>query len=180
MENQERQLTEMLQGMQENLNRMEKKQRMAVKKKLSKRKMAGVLTMLAMVLMVAGTYAWNNFNQRALNPLSEVTNHGGRIHNHYHIADGELASGTHVKRIFGENFGSSRLFVRIRMREFLTVGVDSAGNPVPIGVGPLGTPPVADNPDSWVIYTVAEGNDVHERAGESALIGEQEIGRAHV
>ena len=170
MNNDEKMLKEMLQGMQENLDKLERKERMNVKNKMSKSKMAGVLTLLAMVLIISGTYAWNNFNQRALNPLSETTNHGGRIHNNYHIADTDLASGSHVKRIFGENFGTSALFVRIRLREFLAV------EEVPVGVGPNGVTPHLDNPESWPIYLADSINPNERRVdSDSALIGNRGI-----
>ena len=165
--NKEKLMTEIMK-VQSQMKRFERSQKVVGKKKLSKKK-AGMMTLLAMVLLISGTYAWNNFNQRALNPLSEITNHGGRIHNNYHIAETEIASGEHIKRIFGENFGSSQLFVRIRLREFLAV------EEVTLGSGPNGVTPVVDNPETWMIYT-AEGSDVHDRSGESALIGERGIG----
>ena len=167
MDNDEKILTEMLHDMQQRMNKLNEGRKTSVRNKISKKK-AAVLTLFAMVLIISGTYAWNNFNQRALNPLSEVTNHGGRIHNNYHIADTEIASGSHIKRIFGENFGSSQLFVRIRLREFLAV------EEVPVGTGPDGVTPNPENPDTWVIYT-ANGDDVHARIGESALIGDRGI-----
>ena len=126
MDNKEKLMTEIMK-VQSQMKRFERRQKTVGKKKLPKKK-AVVLTILAMALLISGTYAWNNFNQRTLNPLSEITNHGGRIHNNYHIADTEIASGSHIKRIFGENFGSSQLFVRIRLREFLAV------EDVPVGI----------------------------------------------
>ena len=181
MDNNEKMLTEMLHGMQRQMSSMEKRQNMSVRNKSSKTKMAGIMTVMIMLMLLTGTYAWNNFNQRALNPLSEITNHGGRIHNNYHIADTELASGDHVKRVFGENFGSSQLFVRIRLREFLTVGVDSTtGEPIPIGMGTGsdGNPvtPSADNSDTWVVY-LADPMDANTRRidSNSELIGNQGI-----
>ena len=89
---------------------------------LTKRKtLVGSTAVLLIILLVAGTFAWTNFNSQALNEwrgrgagLSAI-GPGGTLHN-YHDENGE------DKQIFIENWGSETLFVRIRLNEYMEVG----------------------------------------------------------
>lgn len=71
------------------------------------------MAVLAVLLMVTGTFAWTSFSQRALNenegtPLPP----GGRIHDDYNKATGN-------KDIYAENYGNQSVYVRIKLSEYL-------------------------------------------------------------
>ena len=103
--------------------------------------------LLLLIVLFSGTFAFIATNQGAFNPAwdLEQTNHGGRIHNHY---DG-IRNGDHNKDVFAENFGINDLFVRIRLREFLTVDDE-----------PVIDEMVINDTTTWAVY-LSEPNDVH-------------------
>ena len=111
-----------------------------------KRRMGIIASFLVIVMLLTGTYAWQNFGQRAFNSAWDDadTNYGGRVHDHY---DGEGA-GEHNKDVFAENFGDNPLFVRIRLHEFFAIN----GVPVIDGMD-------INDPTTWATY-VSEGCDV--------------------
>lgn len=132
---------------------------------MTKRRSSLVAVVLVLTVLLGGTFAWNSEGQRAFNVTyyDADTNYGGRIHDDY---DGEGA-GLHNKDIFAENFGENDLFVRIRLREFLSIN----GEPVFDGME-------LNDPTTWPIY-VSEPNDVHTpRAGTqiATLHGEEPDG----
>ncbi|HAP14814.1 MAG TPA: hypothetical protein DCZ00_06270 [Lactococcus sp.] len=91
-----------------------------MKNKTSKRKLWPVVAAGA-ALLLAGTFAWTSFSQRALNDIEgqRVPEHGGRIHDQFDRDSGN-------KDIFAENYGQDTLFVRIKLKEYMEV----AGQPV--------------------------------------------------
>jgi len=95
--------------------------------------------MIAGILVVAMlstiTLAWSSMTQRATNPLSGTTNHGGRLHDHF---DGEN------KDVFAENFGNAPIFVRIQLREFMEVNGVSFCDQADI-----------DDPSTWTVHVPA-------------------------
>ncbi|QPS71039.1 hypothetical protein [Lactococcus garvieae] len=90
------------------------------KNRTSKKKLWPVVAAGA-ALLLAGTFAWTSFSQRALNDIDgqRVPNHGGRIHDQFDRDSGN-------KDIFAENYGENTLFVRIKLKEYMEV----AGQPV--------------------------------------------------
>ena len=141
MDEREKRLTQMLQSVQSKVDHIEQR-----RKKIKKALVVGVLLL---ILLATGTYAWTSFNQRAINPLWAValeSNPGGRIHNNY---DG-FGSGVHNQDIYAENFGDSDLFVRIQLREFLS-----------LDGFPIGDTDIYD-PGTWPVY-ISDLNDVHAR-----------------
>jgi len=122
---------------------------------------AGIVAgVLVVAMLLTGTFAWSSNSQRAFNAAwydvdPEDTNYGGRIRDDY---DGD-GPGEHNKDVYAENFGENPLFVRIRLREFLSIN----GEPVIPGM-------IIDDTTTWPIY-LSQPNDVHTpRAGEDIAI----------
>lgn len=72
---------------------------------------------LALLVMISGTFAWSSISQRALNeksgenvPLPEEIP-GGRVHDDYDEASGN-------KDIYAENYGNQPLIVRVKLSEY--------------------------------------------------------------
>lgn len=80
-----------------------------------KKKLTSVVAViLAVVLSVAGTFAWQSINQLALNEASG-TNPGGRLHDDFSGSGG-------TKDIYVENFGSEPIYARLRLDEYMEIG----------------------------------------------------------
>ncbi|MDR1558249.1 MAG: hypothetical protein LBS84_00885, partial [Clostridiales bacterium] len=89
---------------------------------LSKRKLFTATTSLSLcALLVAGTFAWSNFNSSRINTWTgegtppSVTGPGGTLHDD-HCADEPN------KDVYVENWGDDPLFVRIKLSEYMEVG----------------------------------------------------------
>lgn len=109
------------------------------RKFISKHKVLTAVTasVLAVVLLLGGTFAWQSINQTALNEVYSVVNPGGRLHDDYvdltygkdGIADYETM--TFNKDVYVENFTSLanngvQVYARIRLDEYMELG-DGAG-----------------------------------------------------
>ena len=81
-------------------------------------KSAGAVT-LAAALLLTGTFAWSNSIQSALNETLRVVNPGGRLHDDF--------DGTN-KDIYVENFGSQNIYARVKLTEYMEIGVDANKN----------------------------------------------------
>lgn len=63
---------------------------MANAKKKSKALLVVVAVMVAAVMLLGGTFAWQSISQEALNEVSATVNPGGRLHDDFHdITDDE-------------------------------------------------------------------------------------------
>jgi hypothetical protein len=92
--------------------------------------------MMAVALLVAGTFAWTNFNQNALNEWEgKGSNPGGTLHDDFNDPD---------KDVYIENWGSSPLFVRVRLDEYMEIG--SGAGLKAVGTDEYGT--LLPNPDN--------------------------------
>ncbi|MDR2749982.1 MAG: hypothetical protein LBC41_04915 [Clostridiales bacterium] len=80
-----------------------------------KRKLvSAAAALMATALLIAGTFAWTNFNQSAVNEWSgEGTNPGGTLHDDFNNPD---------KDVYIENWGKEPLIVRIRLDEYMELG----------------------------------------------------------
>ena len=102
------------------------------------------------IILITGTYAWQNFGQGAFNPMhyrNEIV--GGRIHddfqrNNLDPNDPTFGPGLFDKAVFGENFGHSDLQLRVRLSEFLRIDDND----------PVGGAVITD-PTTWPIFTIA-------------------------
>jgi hypothetical protein len=122
-----------------------------------------VCVLILMALLLSDTLAHTAFYQRAFNPNllpgAEKTNPGGRLHD---VFDG-YGNGNHNKNVFVENFGDQDIFVRIQIREFLSIdGVPVEG--------------VIHDVSSWPIYNGERINGSTRRVGTiTETIGEYGI-----
>lgn len=77
-------------------------------------------TVLAASVVVSTTYAWQSFDQQALNEMFGSVELGGRLHTDF---DGVS------KNVYVENFTSaeegSNIFARVRLYEYMEVGTDA-------------------------------------------------------
>jgi len=123
--------------------------------------LAGLL--LIGVILISGTFAYQQFNQGAFNPAwaDEVYLIGGRVHDDFQDREGY---GPYDKDIFAENFGDRDIFVRIQLREFLSI------NDVAIGGA------VISSTSTWPLYQAEPFNATIRRAGSLSYdIGEAGI-----
>ena len=134
-----------------------------------------MVALLMMLILLTGTYAWTQFNNVGFNAVEVGTNFGGRFHDNFVWENGSegLGQGIHNKDLFAENFGENRVFVRARLREFMTTG----GVPVVAGTtidNPLG---VGADGVEWPIYVSAPGNPHTRQVGSATeAIGRSGIG----
>jgi len=105
-----------------------------MKRKNTTRRFAAIMSIvLAIALILTGTYAWQSIGQQALNQnIGGATPAGGRLHNDMEIMG--LNFGEHEwitdseanKDIYIENFESSHqgrdIFVRVRLYEYMEIG----------------------------------------------------------
>jgi len=96
---------------------------MKKKKQWRQRKIfTAIVAMSTCVLLVAGTFAWTNFNSHVINiftgrgqPGSQSSGPGGTLHN-------DFCEGSTHRAVFIENWGSEVLFVRILLQEYMEMG----------------------------------------------------------
>ena len=140
-----------------------------------KRKLrSGIIAALLMLLiLLTGTYAWTQFNNVGFNAMFTETNFGGRFHDNFvweHGSNG-IGEGAHNKDLFAENFGKNRIFVRARLREFMTSGGVSViegttiDNPLGVGVDAVEWPIYVSEPDNPHIRRVSSETAAFERNG---------------
>lgn len=92
---------------------MEKEERL---QKAEKKKTYAILTAAVLILVgiLSGSFAWQSISQNAKNELNgEATNPGGRLHDDF---DGKN------KDVYVENFGDQKLYVRVRLDEYMELG----------------------------------------------------------
>jgi len=131
--------------------------------KITKTRLMLISICLILVISLTETFAFEQFGQGAFNVVwdGEIAstpndNYGGRVHDDFEDREGP---GHYDKDIFVENFGERDLFVRIQLREFLSI------NDIAIGGTSVGLTTVS-NPTTWPIYE-AEANSVHLRRVDS-------------
>ncbi|MEY8537427.1 hypothetical protein AALM99_03050 [Lactococcus muris] len=127
----------------------------------NKKKLGIALVLFTLLLLIAGTFAFTAFNQRAINDrlrdnLGEV---GGRVHDYYN-------RDTENKDVFVENYGEEPIMARIRLSEFMEIR----------GRGETEFTPVVPNTEreaieTWTTY-IPEGNTLTTRAGDSAIFNQ--------
>ena len=104
---------------------------------------------LITIILISGTFAFQQLYQGAFNPAwgDRTLVNGGRVHDDFEDREGP---GAYDKDIFAENFGETDLFVRIQLREFLSIDDISIGDAA------------IYDPLSWPLYQ-AERDDVRLR-----------------
>jgi len=116
-----------------------------MKRKSTTRRFAAVMTiMLAIALILTGTYAWQSISQQALNQsIGAATPAGGRLHNDMEImglnfGENEWAQGSVAnKDVYVENYESEQrgrdIFVRVRLYEYMEIGDGAKLHPGDVG-----------------------------------------------
>ena len=86
-----------------------------------KRKLISAITAVAVsaAILLGGTYAWQSISQQALNEKIVEVNPGGRLHDDY--------DGTN-KDVYVENFGDTPIFARVRLDEYMEIGIITRKN----------------------------------------------------
>lgn len=108
----------------------------------------GAIT-IAATLILGSTLAWQSTNQLASNKNGGITNPGGRLHDDF---DGEN------KDAYVENFGDSKIVVRIQIREFLEIGRE-AGKTTGNSRNPVDPGADYNNPDKWPVHVPNDTKD---------------------
>ncbi|MBL3717170.1 hypothetical protein GHK52_10235, partial [Lactococcus garvieae] len=98
--------------------------------KKNQRRLRNLVLLSLLLLAVGGTFAFQAFNQRAINDrLNEVEiNVGGRVHDYYNRE-------TENKDVFVENYGERPIMARIRLSEFLETRQRDETNFIPLVAG---------------------------------------------
>ena len=119
---------------------------------------------LIMIILITGTFAFQQFNQGAFNPAWDDQDDpiiGGRVHDDFEIGEGP---GPYNKDVYAENFGEVDIFVRIQLREFLAIDTEAIAGAL------------INDPSTWPIYLAEEDDVTQRRAGTPTYdIGEQGI-----
>ncbi|HBC90993.1 MAG TPA: hypothetical protein DCZ00_06070 [Lactococcus sp.] len=123
--------------------------------KKKRRQLRNLALLSLLLLLVGGTFAFQAFNQRAINDRIRENSVGGRTHDYYN-------RDTENKDVFVENFGDVEIMVRIRLSEFMEI--QRGGT---TGFEPLVPGTTRDDVDSWTIMRPA-ANDLNTRTGASA------------
>ena len=95
--------------------------------KNNKRKTPVVAAILALLLLLTGTFAWQSISQQALNAAkSDELKAGGRLHDDFEMIDQWDYNTTANKDIYVENFEDKNngrdIFVRVRLYEYMEIG----------------------------------------------------------
>lgn len=81
---------------------------------------------VAATAVFAGTYAWHSISQHATNEVRNILNPGGRLHDDFTGMNVRAADGK-LKRVYVENYtekdSGDRIYARIRLSEYLEIGV---------------------------------------------------------
>ncbi|MFK4936037.1 hypothetical protein [Lactococcus garvieae] len=131
-----------------------------------KRKLQGlVVLVLALLLLISGTFAWSSFTQWAINDRdgSGVFGEGGRLHDYFDRAGN--------KDVFAENFGDAPILVRIKLLEYAEINGESLvqADPEAVASG-TAVQPVKEDPSTWTPWTPGPlGNSVGDRVGPGAV-----------
>lgn len=128
-----------------------------------KEKIKGLLLVVALLLLIAGTYTWFSFTQRAINDrhvelgFEEV----GRLHDYFDEVSGN-------KDVFVENFGDAPILVRIKLLEYMEV--DGVSMVQADAATDTDVQPLKADPTTWTPWTpAAAGNTVGDRVGAGAV-----------
>ena len=122
-----------------------------------KRTATVIAIVLAIAIIMSGTYAWVSISQIAYNEASGTPNPGGRIHDDY---DGEN------KDVYAENFGTVPLFVRIKLNEYMEAGKGAGMKSLDGGITP--------NPDNEATPFLT-GTNIDDKNGWPAHIPDTNV-----
>ncbi|MEY8444219.1 hypothetical protein AALA52_08255 [Lactococcus ileimucosae] len=124
--------------------------------KKKQRRLRNLALLSLLLLAVGGTFAFQAFNQRAINDrLNEVDiNVGGRVHDYYN-------RDTENKDVFVENYGERPIMARIRLSEFLETRQRDETDFTPLVAGTS-----RDDVENWTTWIPSAGN-INDRANNN-------------
>ncbi|WP_251711769.1 hypothetical protein [Lactococcus ileimucosae] len=123
--------------------------------KKNQRRLRNLALLSLLLLLVGGTFAFQAFNQRAINDRLRENIPGGRVHDYYN-------RDTKNKDVFVENYGNVPLMARIRLSEFMEKR--SAGD---TDFTPIVNGTIRDQVNTWTVMRPSETN-LNTRVGDSA------------
>ncbi|MEY8457851.1 hypothetical protein [Lactococcus ileimucosae] len=123
--------------------------------KKNQRRLRNLALLSLLLLLVGGTFAFQAFNQRAINDRLRENTPGGRVHDYYN-------RDTENKDVFVENYGNVPLMARIRLSEFMEKR--SAGD---TDFTPIVNGTIRDQVNTWTVMRPSETN-LNTRVGDSA------------
>ncbi|MEY8458133.1 hypothetical protein [Lactococcus ileimucosae] len=123
--------------------------------KKNQRRLRNLALLSLLLLLVGGTFAFQAFNQRAINDRLRENTPGGRVHDYYN-RDSEN------KDVFVENYGNVPLMARIRLSEFMEKRATGDTDFTPIVNGTI-----RDQVNTWTVMRPSETN-LNTRVGDSA------------
>ncbi|MFP7216674.1 hypothetical protein NG812_01555 [Lactococcus garvieae] len=110
-----------------------------------KRKLRNI-AILSLLGLIGVTFAFQAFNQQAINDRLRENTPGGRVHDYYN-------RNTENKDVFVENFGTVPLMARVRLSEFL-----ESRSPGETAFTPLVAGTTRENIDSWTTWIPSSNN----------------------
>ncbi|WP_251711952.1 hypothetical protein [Lactococcus ileimucosae] len=125
--------------------------------KKNQRRLRNLALLSLLLLAVGGTFAFQAFNQRAINDrLNDVqVNVGGRVHDYYN-------RDTENKDVFVENYGERPIMARIRLSEFLETRQRNETDFTPLVAGTS-----RDDVENWTTWIPSAGN-INDRENSNA------------
>lgn len=146
-----------------------------------KRTFAAIIAVvLAVVIMLGGTFAWQSINQTALNEVYSTVNPGGRLHDDYvditygadEIAD--YPTMTFNKDVYVENFTSLssngvQIYARVRLDEYMEIG-KNAGQADSEATSIVANAVFGDK-STWTTHIMNNDNDPFHKYWEWDLAG---------
>ncbi|WP_251712120.1 hypothetical protein [Lactococcus ileimucosae] len=123
--------------------------------KKNQRRLRNLALLSLLLLLVGGTFAFQAFNQRAINDRLRENIPGGRVHDYYN-------RDTENKDVFVENYGNVPLMARIRLSEFMEKR--SAGD---TDFTPIVGGTIRDQVNTWTVMRPSETN-LNTRVSDSA------------
>ena len=119
-----------------------------------KRKLRNI-ALLSLLGLIGVTFAFQAFNQQAINDRLRENIPGGRVHDYYN-------RNTENKDVFVENFGTVPLMSRVRLSEFL-----ESRSPGETAFTPLVAGTTRENIDSWTTW-IPSANNTGQRESSHA------------
>ncbi|WP_341784663.1 hypothetical protein [Lactococcus garvieae] len=119
-----------------------------------KRKLRNI-ALLSLLGLIGVTFAFQAFNQQAINDRLRENIPGGRVHDYYN-------RNTENKDVFVENFGTVPLMARVQLSEFL-----ESRSPGETAFTPLVAGTTRENVDSWTTW-IPSANNTGQRESSHA------------
>lgn len=127
-----------------------------------------VACLVAAVILLGGTFAWQSISQQALNEIKSTVNPGGRLHDDFVevTAVENTAVMTYDKDVYVENFTSRanngvQVFARVRLDEYMEIG-KNAGSETESTADSLIPGANLNDKTSWTTYKFGEDSDFRD------------------